>query len=262
MSVAALTHEPDVVLPAQDGPSNDRTSTWEPVESGPQLSSAAPAATASIAPTKAKPQSLLASIPKLGLATGIAVAVLLAAGGVLAWHFYSNRGASSATKSSSELQQATATPPAVVPSATPAPGQTPKPTAGVQQQAASIPAKPQSESGVATSPHVSSTNPPPAVVQPPIAKNPPPTIAPPPSVPAPISGTPRSGTLHYQGPPVPYFGVVVFDNLPKVRLKFVFNHQGWSLTLKPNPDGTKKATLTSLVPGYQTSCDLSWEVLE
>jgi hypothetical protein len=68
--------------------------------------------------------------------------------------------------------------------------------------------------------------------------------------------------MHYQGPPVPYFGVVVFDNLPKARLKFAFNHQAWSLTLKPNPDGTKKATLVSLVPGYQTSCDLGWEIVE
>jgi len=39
---------------------------------------------------------------------------------------------------------------------------------------------------------------------------------------------------------VPYNGVVVFDHLPQARLKFVFNRQAWSLTLKPNPDGTKK----------------------
>jgi hypothetical protein len=56
--------------------------------------------------------------------------------------------------------------------------------------------------------------------------------------------------------------VVVFDHLPQARLKFVFNHQAWSLTLKPNPDGTKKATLISVVPGYQTSCDLGWETIE
>jgi hypothetical protein len=61
---------------------------------------------------------------------------------------------------------------------------------------------------------------------------------------------------------VPYNGVVVFDHLPQARLKFAFNHQAWSLTLKPNPDGTKKATLVSLVPGYQTSCDLGWEIVE
>ena len=61
---------------------------------------------------------------------------------------------------------------------------------------------------------------------------------------------------------MPYNGVVVFDHLPQARLKFAFNRQAWSLTLKSNPDGTKKATLISLVPGYQTSCDLGWETIE
>lgn len=112
-------------------------------------------------------------------------------------------------------------------------------------------------------PRVSATKTPPAAVQHLDATTPGPTIAPPPSsTPAPTPAAPRSGTLHYQGPPVPYNGVVVFDHLPQARLKFAFNRQVWSLTLKPNPDGTKKATLTSLVPGYQTSCDLGWEIIE
>ena len=61
---------------------------------------------------------------------------------------------------------------------------------------------------------------------------------------------------------MPYNGVVVFDHLPQARLKFAFNHQAWSLTLKSNPDGTKRATLISLAPGYQTNCDLGWEIIE
>jgi len=46
--------------------------------------------------------------------------------------------------------------------------------------------------------------------------------------------------LHYQGPPVPYNGTVAFDNLPKARLKFSFDHAAWQLVLQRNPDGTKK----------------------
>jgi hypothetical protein len=68
--------------------------------------------------------------------------------------------------------------------------------------------------------------------------------------------------LHYRGAPVPHGGTVVFDNLPKARLKFVFDHALWQLTIKPNPDGTKKVVLTSLAQGYQTSCDLGWEITE
>jgi hypothetical protein len=68
--------------------------------------------------------------------------------------------------------------------------------------------------------------------------------------------------LHYQGPPVPRGGTVVFDNLPKARLKFTFDHAAWQLTIKPNPDGTKKVTLSSLAPGNQSRCDLGWEIVE
>ena len=72
----------------------------------------------------------------------------------------------------------------------------------------------------------------------------------------------HSGVRHYQGAPVPHGGTVVFDNLPKARLKFTFDHVAWQLTIKPNPDGTKKVTLISLAQGYQTSCDLGWEIVE
>jgi hypothetical protein len=72
----------------------------------------------------------------------------------------------------------------------------------------------------------------------------------------------RSGILHYQGPPVPYNGVVVFDHLPQARLKFNFDRQAWTVTIKPNPDGTKRVTLISQKQGYQTNCDLGWEIVE
>ena len=60
----------------------------------------------------------------------------------------------------------------------------------------------------------------------------------------------------------PYNGEVVFDPLPKSRLRFVYDRQGWMLTIKANPDGTKRVTMTSQKAGYQTYCDLSWEIAE
>jgi hypothetical protein len=74
--------------------------------------------------------------------------------------------------------------------------------------------------------------------------------------------TGRSGIEHYQGPPVPYGGQVVFRNLPKARLKFSFDNTSWRLTIKPNPDGTKNVILTSTQQGTQTNCDLGWQVIE
>jgi hypothetical protein len=72
----------------------------------------------------------------------------------------------------------------------------------------------------------------------------------------------RSGIRHYEGPPIPHGGIVVFENMPKARLKFNFNHAAWQLLIKPNSDGTKKVILISLAQGYQSSCDLGWEIVE
>jgi hypothetical protein len=75
-------------------------------------------------------------------------------------------------------------------------------------------------------------------------------------------GKAKSGTLHYQGQPVPSGGVVTFENLPKGHLKYTFDRSSWRLTLTNNPDGTRKAVqLTSIRPGFQTNCDLSWEIV-
>lgn len=114
-------------------------------------------------------------------------------------------------------------------------------------------------------PQVSEPKPSAAVVQPPTAAPAPAPVvaqetAPPPAV-VPQATPEKGGTFHYQGPPVAYGGTVVYDNLPKQRLRFTFDSSQWRLTLKPNADGTKKVTLTSLKQGYQTSCDLGWEVV-
>lgn len=71
----------------------------------------------------------------------------------------------------------------------------------------------------------------------------------------------QSGVLHYQGPPVPYNGQVVFDHLPAAKLHFTFDREAWFLTIKTNLDGTKKITLTSRVQGYQSSCEVLWAVM-
>ena len=71
----------------------------------------------------------------------------------------------------------------------------------------------------------------------------------------------QQGILHYQGPPVPYGGTVVFDNLPKLRLKFSFDGTAWRMVIRINPDGTKKVILSSLKQGYQSICDLGWEIV-
>ena len=72
---------------------------------------------------------------------------------------------------------------------------------------------------------------------------------------------PATGMLHYQGPPVPYGGTVVFDNLPKARLKFSFDPTAWRMVIRVNPDGTKKVILSSLKQGFQSTCDLGWQIV-
>jgi len=261
--VAASTNEPDVALPAQDGLPNDWTSAWEPVKSGSQIPASPPLSAAAFGSSEPLTTPFRQSKAKLGLAIGVAAAVLLAAGGVLAWHLYSHRGVSPVAKSLAESQQATVTPLANNPPAATSQVQAPKPAPGIQGHAATSLPKPPSGLGTMTPPSTPSTNTSSVSAQHRDSAVPQLAIAPPPpSPPTPTPAAPRSGILHYQGPPVPYNGVVVFDHLPQARLKFAFNRQAWSLTLKPNPDGTKKATLTSLMPGYQTSCDLSWEVVE
>jgi len=263
MPVVASANEPDVALHAQDVLPSNLTSAWEPTESRSQPPSSPSLAAAVYASPEPQPESFRQPKAKIGLVIGVAAAVLLTAGGVLTWHFYSHRGDSGIATSPVEPQQTMVAPPTKNQPTTTTPAQAPKPAPGIQEHATSGPTKSQPESGATTPPHVSSTNTPPDAVLNPNATAPEPTIAPPPSsTPTATPAAPRSGTLHYQGPPVPYNGVVIFDHLPQARLKFTFNRQAWSLTLKLNPDGTKRATLISLVQGYQTSCDLGWEIIE
>ena len=54
---------------------------------------------------------------------------------------------------------------------------------------------------------------------------------------------------------------MVFDNLPKERLKFSFDATAWRMVIRINPDGTKKVILSSLKQGFQSTCDLGWQIV-
>ena len=183
----------------------------------------------------------------------IGAAIILFVAGGLTWYFRAHRSVESSIPPS---QLATAQIQITAP--TPAPNQSGKPVSGTIRPEASATATPSLASKPVVPPSHTPASPAPikqpeqVTLQPLAQRSPPP--------PAPVS--PRSGVLQYQGPPVPYNGQVVFDHLPVARLRFTFDHQAWSLTIKRNPDGTKKITLTSQKPGYQTTCDLTWEVVD
>jgi hypothetical protein len=194
----------------------------------------------------------------------IIAAVLLVCGGGWAWYLHTHLCGSCGVKTAVAPQQSIAQTQAATGNSASAPEQQAKPAAGSATATAPNPPQPVSAQQnitppaaqtVATAPkslpgarkslpgaYVAGNGNQPAQAQP--------------------SQSARSGVLHYTGQPVPYGGVVVFDNLPRERLKFTFDRTAWQLILKPNPDGTKKAILNSLRQGYQTSCDLGWQIVE
>jgi hypothetical protein len=254
------TSEPDLThLTAGQQPS-EAVSISEPDVTPAQtpILTPAPAPAAALAPQGSQAHSKA----KLGLAIGIAAAlVIAAAGGAWAWYAHSHHKAPATAQVAPVPQQTPATPMQSTES-TPAVPEQPKPGPGVA--APQTPSAPQSQTD--SIPKPIPTPPPPAVhPEPNQQTQQPATPAAPvvtPQLPPPQPAAPRSATLRYQGPPVPQNGKVVFDNLPKARLKFTFDHQAWSLTIKINPDGTKRVTMISLKPGYQSNCDLEWEVVE
>ncbi len=239
-------------------------SEWKPAEETGSPSQASSVPTPAFA---VPPLAVYRPKTKIGLAVGLAAAVLAAAGGGWAWHVHrpASREAASAVQSRQQsiMQSPVQATTAAAPDATPEPA---KPLAGSPADAVAgthriLPQPAPDQDAIASIPQQSSSQ---------IAGGNP--TAPTPVFPKPVvpsagqlSAQPaqlRSGVLHYQGPPVPRGGTVVFDNLPKTRLKFVFDHAAWQLIIKPNPDGTKRVILISQMQGYQTNCDLSWEVVE
>lgn len=245
-----MASEPDAALHTQNGSATPWTSPWETAE---QKSPNSPLTTLVSGSSALPPVPHGGSIQKIGIAISIAASVLVVAG-IWALYAHAHRGVSSIAKTASESQLATS----------PLPEQSAKPSASIPAPPAPsmIESQPKSETSMASAtlpPKLpqDSGQPPTKITQQPEPESPP--LQPPqPPVPAAL----HSGILHYQGPPVPYNGVVVFDHLPQARLKFNFDRQAWTVTIKPNPDGTKRVTLISQKQGYQTNCDLSWEIVE
>ena len=238
--------EPNSTFHAPEEPATVWPSTWESVEPKSPVSPV-PAAAFGSGISSTVPRRLLTL--KVGIAIGIATAMLaVVAGWALYAHTHSN--VSTTAKVPSESQPVTSTPaeqpskpsPSVSgPSASTAPQSQPKASAPSPER--SLPSKVSKDTAQPSAE---------------IARRPEKEL---PSVP-PTSVAPRSGLLHYQGPPVPFNGSVVFDHLPQARLKFNFDRQAWTLTIKGNPDGTKRVTMISQKAGYQANCDLGWEVAE
>jgi hypothetical protein len=250
----AAPPEPEVARKTEVVAQADSIPEWELVEQAAPALPSAPPAPASLPVTSGQ------SNRKIGVAIAIAAVVLLVVGGARAWHVYAHRGGASPVGA----QQTTANLPAqnANPGAGAALGQETKPSAGTP--APKVPSTPQMPNNPAPPPELQ----PRAPVQDsdqsrhgdPAAPTP---VFHPAPTPFPAQPAPNhSGVLHYQGPPVPYGGTVVFDNLPKARLRFFFDSAAWRLTIKLNPDGTKRVTLVSLKQGSQPNCELGWEIVE
>ena len=197
---------------------------------------------------------------------GVAAAVMVVAGSGWAWYAHSHRCVNCISKSSAATQQSAASGGASAASNTTE--QPAKPPAGTAEVAAayaplaapepvpspnSAPAVPIQTQDPSRSGHANPATPTPEMS---VKRAPAP---PPPPLP---SAQGRSGVRRYQGPPVPHGGLVVFDNLPKARLRFTFDRAAWELILKTNPDGTKKAILISQAQGNQSRCELGWELID
>jgi hypothetical protein len=75
----------------------------------------------------------------------------------------------------------------------------------------------------------------------------------------------NTGVLHYHGPPVPTGGKVVFDlpNVAHEHLRLAYDRSKWERVMMRNRDDTGwVVVLTSDQLGYQTRCDLTWEIVE
>jgi cytoskeletal protein RodZ len=190
---------------------------------------------------------------KIASAIGIGAIILVAACGFWAWREYSHRTeATTSQQPPSKASAASITTPATTEQPKPQVQSHPAATETTTSVPTSVPNPqvPRTRTDTSLTSALTTESPQQAPVQPPVP------------APVQISAEVRSGALHYHGPPVPLNGEVVYDNLPKARLRFRFDRQAWNLTIKLNPDGTKRVTLISQKPELQTSCDLGWEMID
>lgn len=217
----------------------------------------------------------------IGLISAAAVLVLaLASGGFWLYHKHAIAAASSGRVSTTTTtmpanptaQPATSSDSNALP-ATPATGATAdskqkpnagKPVSGGGQSVPVVPAKPP-VTAVAER-QIVQPAPPPAVAHLSVPQIPAahPQNDAKPSAPSPLASLPApptSGVLSYNGPPVPYGGVISFRNLRGGRLRFVYDHMSWQALVSRQPDGTQTLTLRSIKHADQSQCVVQWEVI-
>jgi len=240
-------------------------SSWEPVEEQPLLP---PSASPVSPPTHQAPTVQLSGKRIVGISIGVAACLLLIAGGYWTWRMHAHPSASLAIP-----MQSAAGPP--VPIAKP---QNAEPVTAVAPQSGATPSSGNPEPSALSAQQVNSNAQPVIHSQQPSAPEPKTSrrqqqsatqqaaselpqapLSPPIAV---VQAVQNSGMFHYQGPPVPYNGQVVFNGLPASHLKFKFDTSAWLLTIKRNPNGTQKVTLTSQKQALQTNCNLGWEIVE
>jgi len=228
----------------------------------------------------------------LAIQMGIAAVLIVGALGYWAWHVYAGRQttttastiataanptsqASTQDPTSGESTAQPGTQPAVsAPSSIPSQDSNPVPEADASKSGKPSAGVPLAPAPTDNAEAAQQPSPPPRVVLPDSSRsahgNP---TAPTPvfhqsAVPAaaqiPAQATPpRSGVLHYQGPAIHPGGIVVFDRLPKGRLKFTFDRSLWQQPLiQRNADGTQRLTLHSSQQSDQTACDVGWEITQ
>lgn len=237
----ALAANPEIASRAEFTPEAIPASKSEPAEETATLPLSSSAAIPPRAPLAAPTGRSKAT---LWLAIGLAAAVLAMAGGGWAWYVHMHRNAFRGTEPAAQTQpSATQSPAQQQAAATPGTAVQPaKPKAGASIDAVPPPPRISPKSAVASTRNtvpISQLQHPGSFRQVnPAAPTPvfyPPKTSSIASLPA-QSKQAHSGMLHYQGPPVAYNGTVAFDNLPKERLKFSFDHTAWQLILKRNPD--------------------------
>jgi hypothetical protein len=191
------------------------------------------------------------SVGTLWIALATAAALIIVSVGVWGWHHYSHRAIAPGSATATQKLQPTPAPQSASQQVS---SNLPE---GTGQTVNSVPPKPKPSASAGPEapepPHRAVE-----VPQAPLAE----ASTEPVSAALPVSVPEHSGVLHYHGPPVPLNGQVIFGHLPAARLRFTFDKQAWALTIKLNPDGSKRVFLTSLKPGFQDSCDLGWEVVE
>jgi len=268
-SGAAKASELDSMLKTFDKSSDDWKYDWAPVPDPVPPPVAAGPAAAAAPPVPAQPAPKKSGA---GMAIGIAAVLLLAAGGVWAWLTYAHRNVTPVAETIPSTGQATSqasapdmSSPQTTAPASPAP-EIPKPSPSTPVNAApplsGVPTPRSAQPAPTHSPVKAPASDFSSAQQAAVSPQPPPPQPAAVPAPPPMPTQARSGVLHYTGAPVPLNGQVVFDHLPASRLKYSYDSQAWVLTIKLNPDGSKRVTLTSKKPGMQTACDLGWEIVE